>query len=120
VVDDDPDVRLSLADALEDEGYEVLTAQDGSAALDLLVLGRDPPPDLILLDMMMPRMDGWTFRSEQRKRPQIAAIPIIVFTAYGPISEISSQLDAAGALKKPVRLDELLDTVQRVGLGVAG
>lgn len=113
LVDDDADVRESVSEALEEEGYRVANASNGREALRLL---KDDGvrPDLILLDIMMPEMDGWAFRAEQLKDPGLAAIPVIVFTAYGAPRDIARQLDAAGALKKPLRLEELLSTIDRV------
>ncbi|HYO51868.1 response regulator [Archangium sp.] len=114
VVDDDSDIRGSVADALEEEGYRVVCASNGKDALHLL---RDERlrPDLILLDMMMPEMDGWAFRGEQRKDAELASIPVVVFTAYGVPSETANQLGAAGFLKKPPRLDDLLRAVVMTG-----
>ena len=113
VVDDDADVRGTVAEALDEEGFEVATAENGAAALKMLLAGARP--DVILLDMMMPEMDGWAFRAEQQRHPEIAAIPIIVFTAYGVPREIAAQLGAHGFLKKPPRLDELLSAIHQVG-----
>ena len=113
IVDDDADIRESLADALEEEGYRVACASNGKEALRLL---RDEKlrPDLILLDIMMPVMDGWGFRAEQQKDPELAPIPVIVFTAYGSARDVAGQLQAAGFAKKPLRLQELLSTIERV------
>jgi CheY-like chemotaxis protein len=113
IVDDDADVRESIADALEGEGYRVAAASNGKEALRLLQ-DRNLRPDLILLDIMMPEMDGWAFRGEQQKDADLASIPVIVFTAYGSPRDIARQLDAAGFLKKPLRLEELLSTIDRV------
>jgi CheY-like chemotaxis protein len=113
LVDDDADVRESVGEVLEEEGYHVTAASNGKEALRLL---RDVKlrPDLILLDIMMPEMDGWAFRSEQQKDPDIASIPVVVFTAHGAPRDIARQLDAAGFLKKPLSLDDLLSTIDRV------
>lgn len=62
----------------------------------------------------MPEMDGWAFRAEQRKDPELASLPVLVFTAYGAPKDIAQQLQAAGFPKKPLRLDELLSTIDRV------
>jgi CheY-like chemotaxis protein len=112
VIDDDADVRQTVAYALEDAGYRVLLAVDGRDALDILF--ESEIPDIVLLDMMMPRMDGWEFRAEQRKHPAIASIPLVLFTAYGVTPETVRELGAQGILKKPLRLDELLATVECV------
>src|ERR1043165_7264957 len=113
LVDDDADVRDSIGEALEGEGYRVVNASNGKEALRLL---KDDGirPDLILLDIMMPEMDGWAFRAEQHKDPTLAAIPVIVFTAYRTPRDTARQLDAAGFLRKPLRLDELLSAIDRV------
>jgi two-component system response regulator MprA len=112
VVDDDADVRASVANALEAEGYQVLGAANGREALNFL--SRGDRPDAILLDMMMPEMDGWAFRSEQMRIPELAAIPVVIFSAHGIPAETANQLGAAGFLKKPVGLDKLLEAVGRV------
>jgi CheY-like chemotaxis protein len=113
VVDDDADVRESIGDALEEEGYRVTSASNGKEALRLL---KDDKirPDIILLDIMMPEMDGWAFRAEQRKDPELASIPVLVFTAYGSPKDIAQELQAAGFLRKPLRLHELLSAIGRV------
>jgi CheY-like chemotaxis protein len=113
LVDDDADVRESVYDALDDEGYRVTTASNGKEALRLLK-DENLRPDVILLDIMMPEMDGYVFRGEQKKDPDLASIPVIVFTAYGTPHDTAKQLDAAGFLKKPLRLDDLLSTLDRV------
>ena len=82
LVDDDGDVRETIREALEEEGHRVTSAANGQEALSLLRDGK-VRPDLILLDIMMPEMDGWAFRAEQRKHPELASIPVVVFTAYG-------------------------------------
>jgi two-component system, chemotaxis family, chemotaxis protein CheY len=108
VVDDDPDLRAFMAAALEDSGYEVRNADDGGAALMLL---REWRPDLILLDLMTPRLDGWAFRQAQLAQESLAAIPVVVMSAgYGAPDEAAKLAIAAG-LDKPFDLDELLATV---------
>ncbi len=116
VVEDDVDVRETVAEALEDQGYRVSSAANGVHALRLL---RDHAlrPDVILLDLMMPEMDGWGFCAEQKKDPQLAAIPVVVFTAYGVPDDTARQLGAAGFLRKPVHLDDLVATLSRVRQG---
>lgn len=111
VVDDDVDVRSAVAEALLDEGIEVTTAENGRAALATLRSGM--LPDVILLDIMMPEMDGWAFRAEQQRDPELDAIPVVVFTAYGVPRETAEEVAASAYLKKPVRLDELLQTLSR-------
>src|SRR4051812_4093974 len=78
VVEDDAAIRDELADVLRENGYDVLAAENGVDALGRLAPGG--PPSLIVLDLMMPIMDGWGFRAEQLKLPAIAQIPIVVIT----------------------------------------
>ena len=108
VVDDGPQIRAFMEDALEDSGYEVRTATDGRAALVLLRAWR---PDLILLDLMMPGVDGWAFRHAQLAQECLASIPVVVLSAgYGAQRE-AAKLRAAAGLDKPFDLEELLATV---------
>lgn len=112
VVDDDPDIRSVVSAALAEEGFEVASASNGQEALRLL-RGRGPRPDLILLDMMMPVMDGHAFCAEQQKAPDLASIRVLLFSAYAlPIATIR-ELHVAGVLHKPLRLAELLDEVEQ-------
>ena len=119
IVDDDADIREIIGDVLEEEGYRVTGAANGKEALRLLK-DENLRPDLILLDIMMPEMDGWTFRAEQRKDPELAEIPILVFTAYGSPKAVARQLQAAGFVRKPLRLDDLLAMIDRVHQSQAG
>jgi CheY-like chemotaxis protein len=113
VVDDDEDVRESVAGVLADESYDVHTATDGRDALRVL-RETNVRPDVILLDMMMPHMDGWEFRQVQLGDPALASIPVVVFTAYGVPNEIVAQLEAAGYVKKPSLLGDIVATLERV------
>jgi CheY-like chemotaxis protein len=111
VVEDDPDLRTSLADALTDLGYDVRVAGNGAEAL--AALERGERPDVILLDLMMPVMDGWTFRTLQRRDPGLADIPTIVVSASYPADADLGELHLAGRLDKPFGLDRLADTLAR-------
>lgn len=113
VVDDDPDIRDIVADILSDEGYRALGAENGRDALRML-REEGLRPQLILLDMMMPELDGWGFRAEQQQDAELARIPVVVFTAHELPSQTAAQMQAAGFLKKPIRLAQLLDAVKRV------
>ena len=108
VVDDDPDIRDSLKEVLEDEGYTVNSVANGREALEYLK--RSPRPCVILLDLMMPVMDGWQFRREQKQDPTIAAIPLIVITATGkrPVLIAADEL-----VMKPLDLGRLFEAVER-------
>lgn len=111
VVDDDHDILFSLQDALEMEGYEVATASNGREAVE--ALRRGLRPDLILLDLMMPGVSGWAFRSWQRTQEEFAGIPVIIVSGQGLSSAEVSRLGVEGYLPKPLDLDELLSTVAR-------
>jgi CheY-like chemotaxis protein len=108
LVEDDIDVREAVADTLEEAGYHVHPARNGQEALALL-RGGSLRPCLILLDLMMPVMDGWQFREEQLRDPALAGIPVVALSAHGGIDAI----DAAAHLRKPVELHTLIDTVAR-------
>ena len=110
VVEDDPDLRHLMSRLLALEGFEPLVAANGREALDLL--RAVPLPRLILLDLMMPVMDGWQFRAEQRADPALAEIPVVLTTAV-PHTERFNELHAAAILQKPWDLGELLDIVRR-------
>jgi CheY-like chemotaxis protein len=111
VVDDDVVIRSMVAEALEFEGYEVSRASDGSEALRITDRWR---PDVIVLDLMMPGMDGWTFREEQRKRPRIANIPVVILSANRMLKERTVSLDPALVIAKPFDLGSFLDDIERV------
>lgn len=110
VVDDDLDIRSSLTEILEFKGYRVIEAANGQEALDRLHTGARPC--LILLDLMMPVLNGWEFRSRQLQDERLAAIPVVILSGAGRAAEASC-LGAAGFLPKPLELSELLATVER-------
>ncbi|MEN3338667.1 MAG: hypothetical protein V7647_2343 [Acidobacteriota bacterium] len=109
IVEDDADTREMLGHFLQAVGYRVETAPNGKVALERLATGIRP--GVILLDLMMPVMDGWQFRREQVLDSTLASIPVIVVSAAG--RERSTQIDANEYLSKPVNLDELLARVTR-------
>ncbi len=113
VVEDDTDLRRSLAEVLEDEGCEVSCARDGEEALQHLE--RSEAPGAILLDLTMPGMDGWTFRSRQRSDPRLSRIPTVVISAAfaGDPSGVEA-LAPDAFLPKPFDLGSLLDALKRV------
>jgi two-component system, chemotaxis family, chemotaxis protein CheY len=112
VVEDDEDIRLSMERTLTDEGYAVIPAANGAEALSLLERANDLP-GVILLDLMMPVMDGRVFRREMLARPRLAGIPVIVLTAEGPTEHNAAELQAPECLVKPMALEALLDAVAR-------
>jgi CheY-like chemotaxis protein len=109
LVDDDPDIRESLAELLEYEGYAVVRAANGAQALARL---RQPPlPCVILLDLMMPVMDGFEFREVQKRTPELADIPVVVITAGGRVDRAS--IDVEECLAKPLQMPRLLAALAR-------
>jgi CheY-like chemotaxis protein len=105
VVDDDQAIREVIAEVLRDEGYEVVCAENGVQALD--ELRKDHPPNLVLLDLMMPVMSGWEVLEQLQSDDHLAQIPVVVVSA----------MNAPGVrehLAKPIDLDRLLDTVGRL------
>src|SRR5512137_2658915 len=98
IIDDDEDVRDFLCQALQDEGYEVATAADGLSALELLDRVR---PQLILLDALMPMMDGWDFMVARSHHPQQARVPVIALSAVGNAAESLQHVGADDYLAKP-------------------
>ena len=102
VVDDDPDVRGFLQTLLESEGYRVYTAANG---LDALTMARGAKPDLIVLDFMMPLLDGKGFRDAQLRDPALAGIPIVLTTAATEVTALGRTLGAAACFQKPFDLD---------------
>jgi CheY-like chemotaxis protein len=104
LVEDDADIRADLAALLCAEGFDVVSAAHGIEALELL--RASPHPDVILLDLMMPLMNGWEFRAEQLKDPSIAGIPVLLLTA-GDANQDITGLQAHGRIAKPIQLDEL-------------
>ena len=113
VVDDEIDSILPVTAALTDAGYEVLTAKDGWEGLSK---ARRLKPDLVLLDVKMPQMDGWTFMKFVRAHRDLASIPVIFLTGTGGLAdrERSRSLGAEGHLLKPVEPDRLLNEVAAV------
>src|SRR5580704_1102095 len=107
VIDDDNDICHTLRELLEEHGYTVLCASNGHEALDVLHAA-SPLPDVILLDLMMPVMNGWEFRGCQKKDPALASIPVVVITATGSARERAGLMGVEEILLKPVHLDQLL------------
>lgn len=110
VVEDDRGIRLNLQELLEEEGYRVTTAENGREALSRL--RSEVVPDLILLDLRMPVMDGWEFRTEQKNDPALASIPVLAVSADG--SAQAAAIDAHAYLRKPLSAEVLLGTIERI------
>jgi CheY-like chemotaxis protein len=111
IVDDDADVREMLSQFFAIEGYSVATARNGKDALDQLRTGQQA--DLILLDLMMPVMDGCQFRVEQQRDPELAPIPVVVLSAVYNARERAALLGAVDYMQKPVEFDKLIETAER-------
>ena len=112
VVEDDEDIRETLVDLLQDHGYQALGARDGRDALRTLAAA-PTLPCLIVLDLMMPIMDGKTFRDEQLRDPLLSQIPVLVISAYHDAETRGRALNTSMAMKKPLDLDRFLDLVQQ-------
>jgi CheY-like chemotaxis protein len=110
IVDDDADIREALLDVLSDHGYPASAVANGREALDYLRAGKRPC--LILLDLMMPIMNGTQFRAEQLQDPQIKDVPVLVISAG---NEVEQRVKALGTdcMRKPVDLEKLLDVIAR-------
>jgi len=111
VVDDDNDIRETMVEILQDKGCAAIAAENGQAALQKL---RDEgiKPCLILLDLMMPVMDGVGFRSEQQNDPALRDIPVVIISADRNLETTAKQLEVSAALKKPVSLKKLVEVVE--------
>ena len=109
VVDDDPLIRTSISEILDLEGYPVATAANGAEALESVEKSR---PSLVLLDMRMPIMDGWTFAQRYRQRPEPHA-PIVVMTAAKDARAWAAEVAADGVLPKPFDLTDLEAVLRR-------
>ena len=109
IVDDDDGIRMGVAWALEYAGYDVLEAEHGQAALDQIAVNR---PDLILLDLRMPGMDGVEFVRRYRELPGPHA-PIVLITAAHEVQDRIDQIQVQGYLAKPFGVDAVLAVVRR-------
>ena len=108
IVEDDEDLREMMAQLLTLEGFQTATVANGREALEYL--HNASKPDVILLDLMMPVMDGWEFRRQQQADPSIAPVPVIVLSALD--QGRASNLEATAFLKKPLDFDRLLMLVR--------
>jgi CheY-like chemotaxis protein len=110
LVDDDVAITDALCELLSHEGYDVALARNGEEAL--ATLRADSDIGLIILDLMMPGMDGWSFRRVQRKDPQLALIPVIVISAMAGSADVATPLDPAAVVPKPINVATLLERVE--------
>ena len=111
IIEDDKDIRTSLEEAAQALGIHAIGAEDGQEALDLL--SSIEPPCLILLDLMMPKMNGWQFRVEQQKDQRIANIPVVIISADGSIEQKADKIGAVEFLKKPFEFKDFADLAMR-------
>jgi DNA-binding response OmpR family regulator len=107
IADDEPNIVISLEYLLQRDGYRVLVARDGQEALDAIAAG---PPDLVLLDVMLPRVSGFEVCQTVRENPALAGMPIVMLTAKGREIEVSKgmALGANAYVTKPFSTQELL------------
>ncbi len=110
LVDDDSDLREALAELLIDEGFQVTQASNGRDALDSL---EQQAADLIVLDYMMPVMNGPEFRAQQRARPALAAIPVVLISAAKDCSDFAAMAPDV-ILKKPFKVPALLSSIREL------
>ncbi len=110
VVDDDPDIRDMMELVLAMRGYRVQSARDGVDALEQLESG--PPPALVLLDLMLPQIDGIEVVRAMKANPKLAPIPVVIISGDSAAREKARIGGAAACLLKPVELEELLQTVR--------
>jgi len=111
VVDDDPEIVDAVGEALQDDGYLVETATDGAAALKRVL---EAPPDLIVLDVRMPNINGWEFCEIVRRQSHTRDVPVLFLTACSEVRDQITALQVGGSdhLAKPFRLDVLRGKVR--------
>ena len=115
LVEDDLDIRDVVQEVLEEQGHDVVPARTGRQALDFLALDSQSPPDLVILDLMMPIMTGWQVLETIRRSPQLADIPVVVVTA----ATQDRPLGAQAFLRKPFDIRDLLETIRRLPARIA-
>jgi CheY-like chemotaxis protein len=107
IVDDDADIREALEEVLSESGYTVAAASDGAIALSKMKQKR---PALVLLDLMMPNVDGWRVMDEMHRDPSLREIPVCVLSAFADLAPPSADT----VLAKPIKVLPLLETVERL------
>lgn len=111
IIDDDPATRIVLADRLSARGYQPIVAADGLEALTYLH-ATETLPDLILLDLRMPQMNGWQFLATQRHDTNLAHIPVVLLSAAGDLDRNAAALKVGEYLQKPIRGADLLRIIE--------
>jgi two-component system, chemotaxis family, chemotaxis protein CheY len=117
VVDDDEVIREAVAEALEFDGYEVSTASNGAEALDHM---RTSHADAVVLDLMMPVMNGWQFLEACNRDTLCQGVPIVVMSAYRNLAQATPGLGASACIAKPFDLDVLSGALERLMRGAPG
>lgn len=112
VIEDEPELRSTLADLLSRHGYDVGCASNGEEALKLL--RRGPTPQVILLDLMMPVMDGWRFRGELTRYPGLAGVPVVLLSAAHDLRREAARLSVERALPKPFSMAAVLQALREL------
>jgi CheY-like chemotaxis protein len=110
VIDDDAEIRQALLELLEDEDYAVVLAANGKEALDLITGGLKP--DVILLDVMMPVMDGWHFLSARLGHPELIEVPIIIISAGQEAEHEARKVGVFEVARKPLHVDDLIRRIE--------
>ena len=111
VIEDDELLREALTEVLADDGHDVRTAMNGVEALETLEARETWQPDVIVLDLMMPVMDGFAFRDEQRRRGLGTDVPVLVLSAVRELEDAADRVAASACIAKPFRLEDVLASV---------
>lgn len=113
VIEDDADISDVLVMMLEASGYDTVLASNGREGLDQLGKA-ETLPDVILLDLMMPVMDGWEFRIAQKSDPALAHVPVVLVSAHVEVRSMAAKMEVAAWLRKPIDFRELLKVLERL------
>lgn len=112
-VDDDEDIRNTLSEMLQEEGYDTVWAKNGQVALDYLKASPDNElPDLVLLDYMMPIMNGQDFYNEKSKLDRLKDIPVVMMTANGNLQNVMDRVETGGYMSKPMDIETVVKMVK--------
>lgn len=112
VVEDDQCIRETLCAILVDEGFQVESASNGREALDHLLCAGNIPPHLLIVDVMMPVLNGWELCAEMARRPQLASLPVLIVSANAAVHGAPRPLRSLWILEKPIRFEALLGHIQ--------
>ena len=110
LAEDDLEIRDIVQELLEQRGYDVIPARTGRQALDFLSLDPRSPPDVVILDLMMPIVTGWQVLEAIQHDPALASVPVVILTATSQ----DRPSGAAAFLRKPFRIEALLETLERL------